>query len=324
MVSGFRASFHRLKPNSGGVITTSNLSPQFASAFELYLQYLITEKRLAENSILAYSADITTFLDFLTQHKKRSLNALDEQVLIAYLNECRSGQNLSKRTSARRISALKSFFNFLVREGIVKTNPISSADLPKTGKPLPKVLTVAEVESLLTEPESASPLTVRNHAMLYLLYATGLRVTELVTLPLSACNMNAGFVRVIGKGSKERLVPFGEQAKEKLQRYLEVARPYILKHKKANFLFVTARGKGMTRLRFWQIIKEAALLAGITKEISPHVLRHSFATHLLSHGADLRAVQMMLGHADISTTQIYTHVDQERLKTIHKKFHPRG
>jgi integrase/recombinase XerD len=160
--------------------------------------------------------------------------------------------------------------------------------------------------------------------MLYVLYSTGLRVSELVQLPISACNMGAGFIRVIGKGNKERLIPFGEQAKEKIEEYLKTARPFILKNRHSNYLFVTNRGTCMTRLRFWQIVKKTALEAGIDKTISPHMLRHSFATHLLSHGADLRAVQMMLGHADIATTQIYTHVDQDRLKNIHKKFHPRG
>lgn len=211
-----------------------------------------------------------------------------------------------------------------MREKLVNTNPFSNVDLPKTGRSLPKVLSLEEVERLLALPQVAHPLTTRNHAMLYLLYATGLRVSELVKLPLAACNLNGGFVRVIGKGSKERLVPFGEQAKEKLVHYLETARPFILKNRRSNYLFVTARGGSMTRLRFWQIIRKAATVAGIQKDISPHILRHSFATHLLSHGADLRAVQMMLGHADISTTQIYTHVDQDRLKSIHKKFHPRG
>jgi integrase/recombinase XerD len=160
--------------------------------------------------------------------------------------------------------------------------------------------------------------------MLYLLYSTGLRVSELVKLPLSACNLSACFVRVLGKGNKERLIPFGEQAREKIEDYLHLSRTLILKGKRSNYLFVTNRGGCMTRLRFWQIMRKTALSAGITKDISPHMLRHSFATHLLAHGADLRAVQMMLGHADIATTQVYTHIDQDRLKNIHKKFHPRG
>jgi integrase/recombinase XerD len=177
---------------------------------------------------------------------------------------------------------------------------------------------------LLTPPNINTPIGKRDHAMLFILYATGLRVSELVNLPLSACNLTAGFVRVLGKGNKERLIPFGDQAREKIDDYLKTARPKILKIKRSNYLFVTRRGTCMTRLRFWQIIRKTALAVGITKEISPHMIRHSFATHLLSHGADLRAVQMMLGHADIATTQIYTHIDQERLKSIHKKFHPRG
>lgn len=160
--------------------------------------------------------------------------------------------------------------------------------------------------------------------MLFVLYATGLRVSELVGLPLSACNLSAGFIRVLGKGNKERLIPFGDQAREKIDDYLKTARSHILKNKRSNFLFVTRRGTCMTRLRFWQILRKTALTVDIGKDISPHMIRHSFATHLLSHGADLRSVQMMLGHADIATTQIYTHIDQDRLKSIHKKFHPRG
>ena len=197
-------------------------------------------------------------------------------------------------------------------------------DLPKSGRTLPKALSLNEVKRLLAPPSRMSPFTRRDSAMLFLLYSTGLRVSELIHLPLSGCNISAGFVRVLGKGNKERLIPFGEQAKEKIEIYLKTARPLILKGKQSNYLFVTGRGSYMTRLRFWQIIRKTALAAGIEKEISPHMLRHSFATHLLSHGADLRSVQLMLGHTDIATTQIYTHIDQDRLKNIHKKFHPRG
>jgi integrase/recombinase XerD len=170
----------------------------------------------------------------------------------------------------------------------------------------------------------STPLLQRNYAMLQLLYSTGLRVSELVTLPVTSCNISSCFIRVLGKGEKERLIPFGIPAKEAIEAYLDSARPLILKGRRSNILFVTNRGKGMTRLRFWQITKEAARAAGIKEEISPHSLRHSFATHLLSHGADLRSVQIMLGHSDITTTQIYTHVDEGRLKSIHQKFHPRG
>lgn len=197
-------------------------------------------------------------------------------------------------------------------------------DLPKSGRTLPKALSLNEVKRLLAPTAKTTPFANRNSAMLFLLYSTGLRVSELIHLPISACNLSAGFVRVLGKGNKERLIPFGEQAKEKIEFYLKNGRPLILKGKRSNYLFITRRGSCMTRLRFWQILRSAALAAGIEKDISPHMIRHSFATHLLSHGADLRSVQMMLGHTDIATTQIYTHIDQERLKNIHKKFHPRG
>lgn len=197
-------------------------------------------------------------------------------------------------------------------------------DLPKSGRLLPKALTIEEVNRLLEQPPVVTPLLVRNQTMLLLLYSTGLRVSELVSLPLAGCNLDSGFLKVVGKGNKERLIPFGEAAREAVAGYLESSRPQLLKGRKSSYLFITNRAKPMTRARFWQIIKEAAVSAGISKPISPHMLRHSFATHLLANGADLRAVQMMLGHADISTTQIYTHIDQDRLKSIHRSFHPRG
>lgn len=216
------------------------------------------------------------------------------------------------------------FFTFLLRENLITHNPFSSIDLPRSGKSLPKALSQKEILSLLAPPNITTPIAERDNTMLFLLYSTGLRVSELVQLPLAACNLTAGFVRVLGKGNKERLVPFGDQAKEKIEQYLKKSRPSILRGKRSNYLFITGRGSCMTRLRFWQIVRKIALAAGIDKNISPHMIRHSFATHLLSHGADLRAVQMMLGHADIATTQIYTHIDQDRLKNIHRKFHPRG
>ncbi|WP_240744855.1 site-specific tyrosine recombinase XerD [Desulforhopalus sp. IMCC35007] len=290
----------------------------------MYLHYLISERRLAENSIEAYSADITFFLEFLIFSKKSDLNKVDVSLIHDYLENCRSLKHVCHRTNARRISVLKSFFSFLLREEHVRQNPFAAIDLPRSGRTLPKALSQTEVEALLKPPLRENPVAKRDNTMLYVLYSTGLRVSELVQLPLSACNMGAGFIRVIGKGNKERLIPFGQQAKEKIDGYLQTARPFILKNKRSNYLFVTNRGTCMTRLRFWQIVKKTALGAGIDKPISPHMLRHSFATHLLSHGADLRAVQMMLGHADIATTQIYTHVDQDRLKNIHKKFHPRN
>ena len=233
-------------------------------------------------------------------------------------------RNISHRSNGRRLSALKSFFSFLHNEGEIKNNPLAFIAIPKSGQTLPKALPIDLVDRLLTPPALQSPLVVRNYCMLQLLYSTGLRVTELVTLPVTACNLTSCFVRVLGKGEKERLIPFGIPAKESIENYLESARPLILKTRRSDALFVTNRAKAMTRLRFWQIINDAAAAAGISEKLSPHTLRHSFATHLLTHGADLRSVQLMLGHSDITTTQIYTHIDQDRLKSIHKKFHPRG
>lgn len=287
------------------------------------MHHLISERRLAENTIEAYSGDITFFLAFIKTRGKRHLNSVDVSLIHAFLEHCRH-KSISNRSNARRVSALKTFFSFLAERNIVEQNPFAIIDLPKSGRTLPKALSLDEVKRLLAPPAKVSPHTRRDSAMLFLLYSTGLRVSELTRLPLSACNISAGFVRVLGKGNKERLVPFGDQAKEKIEFYLETARPLILKGKQSNYLFVTRQGSCMTRLRFWQIIRKTAIAAGIEKDISPHMIRHSFATHLLSHGADLRSVQLMLGHADIATTQIYTHIDQERLKNIHKKFHPRG
>lgn len=248
---------------------------------------------------------------------------VDIALIHRYLENCRR-HRVSHRTNARRISALKKFFIFLCQEKIVHTNPFYSVDLPRSGHTLPKALTIDEVNALLRPPAAQKATTQRNMAMIYLLYSTGVRVSELVKLPLVACNISSGFVRILGKGDKERLIPFGEAAGKELQRYLDTSRSSILNGKRSNALFVTNRGGAMTRLRFWQILRETAVAAGISKNISPHMLRHSFATHMLAHGADLRAVQLMLGHADITTTQIYTHIDQDRLKNIHKKFHPRG
>ncbi len=207
---------------------------------------------------------------------------------------------------------------------MLPANPTAEIEAPKIGHSLPKVLGIAEVNSLLQLPELTPPLVLRNYAMLYLLYASGLRVSELVNLPVNGCNLNSCHLRILGKGNKERVIPFSETARALIKDYIERGRPLILKHKPSPLLFISNRGTSMTRNRFWQIIREVALAAGINKEISPHILRHSFATHLLAGGADLRSVQMMLGHTDISTTQIYTHVDTARLKSTHQRFHPRG
>ena len=299
------------------------LPDHFSALQELFLHYIISERRLAENSIKAYRADVAFFLSYIHLRRITDLNTIDVSLIHHYLESC-TRQNISHRSNARRISALKSFFSFLHAEKQIRNNPFFSIDLPKSGRTLPKALSQEEVNRLLTVPTVTTPIILRNYAMLYLLYSTGLRVSELVSLSLTACNLSSCFVRVMGKGNKERLIPFGEVAKQQLEQYMEKSRPLILKGRQSNTLFITNRGKGMTRLRFWQIIKEASRGAGIKKKISPHMLRHSFATHLLTRGADLRSVQMMLGHSDIGTTQIYTHIDQDRLKKIHQQFHPRG
>jgi len=289
-----------------------------------FLHHLALERRLSPNTVQAYHRDVRSFFDFLAQAAPlRHLDEITPDHLQAFLAHCHA-LSISSRSNSRRISSLRVFFRFLVGQGYLAADPSELLDLPKPGRKLPKVLSVAEVERLLAAPLDQSPLSLRNHAMLHLLYATGLRVSELVKLPLAAVQLAAGWLRVIGKGDKERVVPFGERAKEHLGLYLQHGRPRLLKGKRNPHLFVTQRGAPMSRARFWQIIRETAQRHGVTTEISPHVLRHSFATHLLEHGADLRSVQIMLGHADISTTQIYTHVDASRLKEIHSRFHPRG
>ncbi len=306
-------------------IKPKSLPSEFTAAKELFLHYLITEKRFAKNTVAAYGSDIDLFFLFLINLLQpiRNLSGIEEKTVQQFLKQCNK-KHLSHRTNARRISALKRFFNYLQRQSLLASNPMAGISSPKASKSLPKGMSLVEVDKLLTSPSLRTPLTQRNHTMLQLLYSTGMRVSELVQLPLTGLNLSSCFIRVTGKGNKERLIPFGIPAQEALTDYLDSARPLIMKGKRSNALFVTNHGKAMTRLRFWQILKEAAQAAGITKNISPHSLRHSFATHLLTHGADLRSVQMMLGHSDITTTQIYTHVDEGRLKSIHQKFHPRG
>ncbi len=298
------------------------LPPEFLHCQDLFLHYLAAEKRLADNTIVSYQADISSFLHFLVP-KKISIQHVSPIQIRDFFSACKK-KGISTRSNARRLSCLRSFFRFLQAEKIIKSDPSYLLDLPKSGRPLPENLSLDEVKQLLNGPGEKTPLAIRNTAMLYLLYATGMRVSELVNLQLASINLNSGFARVLGKGTKERLIPFTEKAKEKITFYLQESRKFLLKKKQSNFLFVTNRANAMTRLRFWQIIRETAYKADIDKKISPHMLRHSFATHLLEHGADLRSVQIMLGHSDIATTQIYTHVDNKRLKAIHQKFHPRS
>lgn len=288
----------------------------------LFLQYLTIQRRFAKNTVAAYAADLRAFALSLGPAPRR-LEDIGREEVQRFFQACRQ-RRISTRSNARRLAALRAFFRFLHDRGHVASNPVAEIDSPKIGRTLPKALSIEEVDLLLSPPKDVTPLALRNHAMLHLLYASGLRVSELVSLPVGGCNLASGHLRILGKGNKERLVPFSAVAGEAVRDYLERGRSLLLKGKPSPILFCSNRGGPMTRARFWQIVQETALVAGINKEISPHTLRHSFATHLLAGGADLRSVQMMLGHADIATTQIYTHVDTDRLKAIHQRFHPRG
>ncbi len=256
-------------------------------------------------------------------NKIKNIVDVDTSLILKHLIALR-GAGLGSRSCARHLVALRGFYRFLVQEKVLEYDPARLIDLPKSGLKLPDVLSVAEIELLLNVPDTDTHLGKRNAAMLELLYAAGLRVSELVNLNFLDVNLEAGFARVLGKGSKERVVPFGIHAKKKVQDYINVARPLLLKDRVSRYLFVARAGKPMTRQGFWKLLKQYAQRSGIKKKITPHSIRHSFASHLLEGGADLRTVQVMLGHVDISTTQIYTHVAREHLRKIHAKYHPRG
>jgi integrase/recombinase XerD len=290
---------------------------------DLYLDYLTVEKGLAANTRASYSADLLKLLTYLKDRGIGDWSQVGYSEVMGFLSHCQD-QGLAPRSRARVLSALRGFFKFMVRDSHLGENPVANLTSPRLRRQLPSVLSVTEVERLLGQPNSKLPLGQRDVAMLELLYGTGLRVSELVTLTLARVNLEVGFLVVLGKGSKERIVPAGEVATEAVRRYVLESRPRLLKGRMTDILFVSNRGAAMTRQGFWKLIKKYGREAGINKELTPHSLRHSFATHLLERGADLRSVQMMLGHADISTTQIYTHVARERLREVHKKYHPRA
>lgn len=295
----------------------------FPELLDHFCRHLTVNRRLANNTVSAYRSDLELFFTFLHSKKINKLSDITRENVQQFFQHCHE-QSIGSRSNARRLAALRAFYDHMLSLDQIVANPVTDIDSPKIGRSLPKDLSLAEVDLLLQAPQSSKPLDFRNSAMLHLLYATGLRVSELVTIPLVGCNLTNRHLKVIGKGNKERIVPYSDTAAEHLRDYLDRGRPLLAKNKTERALFLSNRGKAMTRNRFWQILREKALAKGIAKEISPHMLRHSFATHLLSGGADLRSVQMMLGHSDISTTQIYTHVDSDRLKSIHKQFHPRG
>ena len=289
---------------------------------ERFLDALWMERGLSRNTLSAYRQDLLALAAWLaTRHS--SLLAAGREELHRYLAQ-RHEAGVKARTAARGLSSVRRFYRHMVREGRLREDPSALIEAPKLGRPLPGTLSEEEVERLLRTPDVQTVIGLRDRAMLELLYASGLRVTELVELQASQVSTSQGVVRVLGKGSKERLVPLGEEALQWLQRYLDEARAQLVAGTDSEVLFLSRRGTGMSRQAFWYRIRDCARRAGITRHLSPHTLRHAFATHLLNHGADLRVVQMLLGHSDLSTTQIYTHVARERLKQLHARHHPRG
>jgi integrase/recombinase XerD len=288
-----------------------------------FLHYLIVEKGLSKNTIDAYSHGLNRFLDYLRKKGIQEIASVSKFDVRGFLLVLKK-QGLSTKTVLRNLVAIRTLFQFLIREGILATNPIEELESPKIAKTLPEILTLKEVEQLLEQPNLQTPIAIRDRAMLEVLYATGMRVSELTQLPMNQVNLEGGYVLVFGKGSKERIIPLGSEAMKWVALYLKAARERLAKRKESPFLFINRSGRGMSRQQFWKNIKAYGRRAGIQKRITPHLLRHSFASHLLEGGADLRSVQMMLGHVDISTTQIYTHVTGERLKKIHQRYHPRG
>jgi integrase/recombinase XerD len=287
---------------------------------ERFTDSLWMERGLSEHTLSAYRSDLAGLAAWLCGNGRTLLGAR-RQDLLDYL-AARVAAGARPRTTARLLSSLRRFYRHLVREGRIAEDPSVRIDSPRIGRPLPDTLSEQDVDALLDAPDTADALGLRDRAMLELLYACGLRVSELVGLSTDRVNLNQGVVRLLGKGGKERLVPLGEEAVDWLQRYLLEARPQLAAG--ARHLFVSRRGQGMTRQTFWHRLRQYAIKAGINRHLSPHTLRHAFATHLLNHGADLRVVQMLLGHSDLSTTQIYTHVARERLKDLHAQHHPRG
>ena len=289
---------------------------------DVFLNYLSVERGLSRNTIISYREDINAYIDFLKGARIDSFSLTKKNDITDFMF-VQKDKGLSPNSVARRLAAIKTFYRFLVRERILKADPSSLIDSPKLWKKIPQILSENEIDALLSQPNIRQRQGIRDKAILETLYATGMRVSEAANLKTDNVNLGVGFLRCIGKGNKERIIPLGKKAIISLKRYLEVSRPQQLKNKESDFLFLNRFGKRISRQSLWKLIKRYAREARIKKPIRPHILRHSFATHLLERGADLRSVQEMLGHANISTTQIYTHISKERLKAIHKMFHPR-
>jgi integrase/recombinase XerD len=290
---------------------------------ERFADALWMERGLSRNTLAAYQTDLRKLADWLADNRSYGLLQAQRADLLGYLAELTEAGR-KPRSAARLLSCARQFYQYALREGWLQADPSARIDAPRIGRPLPKSLTEAEVEALLEAPDLADPEGLRDRSMFELLYATGLRVTELVGLRPEQVSLTQGVIRVVGKGGKERLVPMGDEAQSWLERFNREGRPVLLGARLCQHLFPTRRGQGMTRQAFWYRVKKHAQTAGIDKTISPHTLRHAFATHLLNHGADLRVVQLLLGHSDLSTTQIYTHVARERLQQLHANHHPRG
>ncbi|MEQ1638758.1 MAG: site-specific tyrosine recombinase XerD [Methylococcales bacterium] len=293
---------------------------QNSALIDQFLDAVWVEQGLSENTLSAYGSDLRIFAHWLKSRSMLEVNTGDLSRFLA----SRFQEGIGNRSSARILSSLRRFYGYYIRENNITIDPTALIESPHIGRPLPHSLTEEDVELLLNAPETATTLGFRDKTMLEMLYATGLRVSELVNLTLDQISLRQGVVRIVGKGNKERLVPVGEEAMDWMEKYLNESRLTLLAGRQCSYVFVTNRGDNMTRQAFWHIIKRYALKAGISKSLSPHTLRHAFATHLLNHGADLRVVQLLLGHSDLSTTQIYTHIARERLKDLHSKFHPRG
>ncbi|MBM4306703.1 MAG: site-specific tyrosine recombinase XerD [Deltaproteobacteria bacterium] len=292
-------------------------------SLDRFLHYLVVEKGLSKNTIEAYSHGLNRFLNHLQKKGIAEVSEISKTDIREFLLLLKR-KGLSSRTLARNLVSIRVFFRFLTEEGLLKVSPSEEIESPKVAKTLPEILSLEEVEKLLDQPDPLNPLGVRDRAMLEMLYATGMRVSELVRLQVHHLHLEAGYAILYGKGSKERIVPIGKEAMDWVQHYAKGSRERLLKRRETSYLFLNRSGKPMSRQQFWKIIKAYGRKAGIRKRITPHLLRHSFASHLLERGADLRSVQLMLGHVDISTTQIYTHVSGERLKKLHQRYHPRG
>jgi integrase/recombinase XerD len=288
-----------------------------------YLNFMSVEKGASLNTIEGYSRDLNRYASFIDGRKITDMREIGTEELISYLAHLKD-EGLAANSVNRSLAALRGFYKFLLREKRLESTPVAHIGLARVWMHLPDVLNREEMNLLLMQPGSHTPAALRDTAMLELMYATGIRVSELIGLTLNSINWQIGYLVALGKGDKERIVPVGQAAYNQVKRYLESARPLILKGRQSEFLFLNRTGKGLTRQGFWKIVKKYAVKVSLGKKVHPHTFRHSFATHLIEGGADLRSVQIMLGHSDISTTQVYTHVTRERLKEVHRKYHPRG